>query len=105
MDEEGEGAVLSFYLGVWDTGLEIEDGVGVELELFEDAVDFGVLGLGLALGGGGTGRSIYFVEFFLFLCESVEGIGLLFRFRLVFQRFIGSHYEAAGVGFNAVSIG
>lgn len=43
VDEEGEFAVLDFDLGVRDARLEIEDGVGVEFEGFEDAVNFGIL--------------------------------------------------------------
>lgn len=62
VDEEGEGAVLGFDLGVGDAGLEVEDGVAggglaarrwdmsrlgmgirIELEGFEDTIDFGVL--------------------------------------------------------------
>lgn len=46
VDEEGEFSVLDLYLAVRDAGLEVQDGVGVEFEGFEDAVDFGVLGYG-----------------------------------------------------------
>ena len=43
VDEEGRFAVLDFYVGVWDARLQVEDGVGVEAEGGQDAVDFGVL--------------------------------------------------------------
>lgn len=43
VDEEGQFSVLDLYGGVGDPGLEVQDGVGVELEGFEDAVNFGVL--------------------------------------------------------------
>ena len=43
VDEEGFGAVGFLDVGFGDAGLEVEDGVGVELEDGEDAVDFAVL--------------------------------------------------------------
>lgn len=43
MDEEGFGAVAFLDVGFGASGLEVEDGVGVETEGFEDAVNFGVL--------------------------------------------------------------
>lgn len=46
VDEEGEFSVLNLDLSVWDAGLEVQDGVGVEFEGFEDAVDLGVLAYG-----------------------------------------------------------
>jgi len=43
VDEEGDFAVCSLDVFVWDAGLEIEDVVGVGAEGGEDAGDFGVL--------------------------------------------------------------
>jgi hypothetical protein len=43
MDEEGFHAVAFFDVVIWDTGLEVEDGIGIQTEGFEDAIDFGVL--------------------------------------------------------------
>ena len=44
MDEERFFAEDKFYFRGWDAGLQVEDGVGVEGEGVEDAVDFGILG-------------------------------------------------------------
>ena len=44
MDEEGFHAIAFLDVVVGYTGLQVEDGIGVETEGFEDAVDFGVLG-------------------------------------------------------------
>jgi hypothetical protein len=41
--EQGFLAICDFDVGFRDAGLEVEDGVGVELEGFEDAVYFGIL--------------------------------------------------------------
>jgi len=43
MDEQGFLAVHFYDVGGGETGLDVEDGVGVEAEGFEDAVYFGVL--------------------------------------------------------------
>jgi hypothetical protein len=44
MDEEGFHAVAFLDVVVGDTGLQVEDGIGIQTEGFEDAVDFSVLG-------------------------------------------------------------
>jgi hypothetical protein len=44
MDEQRFRAVAFLDVGLATAGLEIEDRVGVKLEGFEDAIDFGVLG-------------------------------------------------------------
>jgi hypothetical protein len=46
MDEEGFHAVTFLDVVVWNTGLKVEDGVGIETEGFEDAIDFSVLRMG-----------------------------------------------------------
>ena len=51
---------MEFDVGVWDAGLEVEDGVGVETEGVEDSLDFGVLvvdirGIRVRQVGGGRG--------------------------------------------------
>jgi hypothetical protein len=43
MDEEGFHAVAFLDVVVGYTGLQVEDGIRVKTEGFEDAVDFGVL--------------------------------------------------------------
>ena len=43
VNEQGLLAVLHFYVGIGDTRLEIEDGVGVETKCGEYAIDLGIL--------------------------------------------------------------
>ena len=43
MNEEGLHAIAFLDVVVWDTGLQVENSVGIETEGFEDAIDFGVL--------------------------------------------------------------
>jgi len=43
VDEEGDFAVGSLDVFVWDAGLEVQDVVGIGAEGGEDAGDFGVL--------------------------------------------------------------
>ena len=43
MNKEGFLAVLDFDVGVWDTWLEVQDGVGIEAECGKDAGYFGIL--------------------------------------------------------------
>lgn len=43
MDEEGFGAVDFLDVRLWDTGLKAQDGVGVELEDAQNAVNFIIL--------------------------------------------------------------
>lgn len=44
MDEEGFFVIEVFDVGFGGVGFQVEDGVGVQVEGFEDVVDFGVLG-------------------------------------------------------------
>ena len=48
MDEERFNAVAFLDIGFGHARLEVEDGIGVELEGFENAVDFCVLDLGIS---------------------------------------------------------
>lgn len=79
VDEEGLCAVAFLDVGFSAAGLEIEDGVSVEAEGFEDAVYLGVLGkqLGRCLWWM-KGEDVYFVELFRLALEVGEELFVVY---------------------------